>query len=246
MTPTGIIFAVLDCDADAIVEFNRWYDLEHVPPNVWLPGVMLGRRYVATPELHAARLTAPDAPMANQRGTFLTIYMLCDPPAEALATMSTVRDKLYAENRMSFPAEKKTVRDGDAMTLVSAVGAAALMLPPHEVPFVGHTGMLVVQRRSDPPSTVSEWYRTQWAPTVVGLDGVHGVVTLRSGRDAEVETDLVLFEGDAVAQTKAIRAVAPHHPDAKIVTDAPFLLIQPLVYPWADAIRASPLPKTIA
>ena len=50
MEPTGIIFAGLDCDADSIEAWNRWYDLEHVPPNVSMAGVMLGRRYVAPPE----------------------------------------------------------------------------------------------------------------------------------------------------------------------------------------------------
>ena len=42
MEPTGIIFAGLDCDADSIEAWNRWYDLEHVPPNVSMTGVMLG------------------------------------------------------------------------------------------------------------------------------------------------------------------------------------------------------------
>ena len=55
MEPTGIIFAGLDCDADSIEAWNRWYDLEHVPPNVSMAGVMLGRRYVAPPELHDLR-----------------------------------------------------------------------------------------------------------------------------------------------------------------------------------------------
>ncbi|MFN8025661.1 MAG: hypothetical protein U0W40_04670 [Acidimicrobiia bacterium] len=55
MQPTGIIFAALDCDVDSIEEWNRWYDLEHVPPNVSMPGVMLGHRYVAPPGAHDAR-----------------------------------------------------------------------------------------------------------------------------------------------------------------------------------------------
>ncbi|MCU1391285.1 MAG: hypothetical protein JWL72_4623, partial [Ilumatobacteraceae bacterium] len=36
MEPSGIIFAALDCDADAIETWNRWYDLEHTPMNVCL------------------------------------------------------------------------------------------------------------------------------------------------------------------------------------------------------------------
>lgn len=106
MRPTGLIFAGLDCDADAIEAWNRWYDLEHVPPNVSMPGVMLGRRYVAPPALHALRKAAPGSGFADGRGTFLTLYTLCQPPESVFASMTTLRDKLYAEDRMNFPAEK--------------------------------------------------------------------------------------------------------------------------------------------
>jgi len=242
--PAGIILAVLDCDADSIEAWNRWYDLEHVPPNVWLPGVMLGRRYVAPPDLHELRVTDPSSSMANQRGTFLTIYTLCEEPVQTVAGMSTLRDKLYAEDRMTFPPEKKVVRDGDAMTLVSAVSSPELKLPKDEVPFVGHTALLVVQRRAS--DAVAAWYRDDWAPRVVAIDGVHGVMTVRSSRQATDETDLVFLEGDAAGQTRAVRAAAPHHPEAQIMADAPFLLIDPLRYPWAEAIRRSSLPQTVA
>jgi hypothetical protein len=243
MIPTGIILAVLDCDADAIEAWNRWYDLEHTPPNVWLPGVMLSRRYVAPPELHDVRVVDPSSAFADGRGTFITVYTICEDVAATIAGMSTLRDKLYAEERMNFPPEKKVVRDGDALSLVSGVSAARLKLPREEVPFVGHTGALVIQRSGS--DEVASWYEQEWAPDVVTLDGVHGVMTLRSSRQADARTDFVFFEGDPVEQTRAIRAHAPHHPDAKVKADAPFLLIEPLRYPWADAIRNSSLPQTV-
>jgi hypothetical protein len=244
MVPTGIIFATLDCDADSIEAWNRWYDLEHTPPNLWLPGVMLSRRYVAPPELHAIRLVDPSSGMADQHGTFVTIYTLCAPPAETVATMAAVRDKLYAEGRMNFPPEKKVVRPmGGAMDYIYGVASKELLLPSEEVPFVGHTAMLVVHRRS--PEAVSEWYRTTWAEQVVAVDGVYGVAAFVPGHALDDRFDIVYFEGDPVAQTTAIREAAPHHGDASVLADAPFLLINYLDYPWADAIRASSLPKTV-
>ena len=62
MEATGVIFAALDCDLDAVVEWNRWYDLEHIPPNVVLGGVMSGRRYVALPAAHQARRSPSASP----------------------------------------------------------------------------------------------------------------------------------------------------------------------------------------
>jgi hypothetical protein len=239
-----MIFAVLDCDADCVEAWNRWYDLEHTPPNVWLPGVMLSRRYVAPPDLHDVRIVDPTSAFADRRGTFITVYTVCQDPIEAIAGMSTLRDKLYAEDRMNFPPEKKVVRDGDALILQSALSSAELKLPAEEVPFLGHTGMLLVQTTGD--AAIAEWYEQHWAPTVVAVDGIHGVVSLRSSRRADARTHLVLLEGDAVEHTRAIRAAAPHHPGAQVIVDAPFLLIEPLRYPWAEAIRHSSLPPTVA
>ena len=244
MIPTGIILAVLDCDADSVEAWNRWYDLEHTPPNVVLPGVMLSHRYVAPPELHEARVVDATSALANQHGTFLTIYTLCDDPAKTIAGMTTLRDKLYAEGRMNFPPEKKVVRDGDALTLAAATSAAELKLPPEEVPFLGHTGILLVQRSGD--AATDEWYEKEWSPQVVRHDGVNGVMTFRSGRQPNARTDIVLFEGDAVERTNAIREGAPHHPDVSVTAEAPFLLIEALRYPWAEAISRSTLPKTVS
>ena len=83
-----MIFAALDVDADAIEDWNRWYDLEHTPMNVSLAGVMLSRRYVAPPELHAARVAPPGSPFADGRATFLTTYVLSGDPAVAFEAMS--------------------------------------------------------------------------------------------------------------------------------------------------------------
>lgn len=244
MIPTGVIFALLDCDADSIEAWNRWYDLEHTPPNVWLPGVMSSRRYVAPPELHDLRVVEPSSAFAGGRGTFITVYTLCDDPATTIAGMSTLRDKLYGEGRMNFPPEKKAVRDGDAMVLLSARSSPELKLPREEVPFVGHTGVLIVQTAG--PDTVGEWYENEWLERVVSVEGVHGAMALQSSRQAEVRTHMVFFEGDPVGLTRNVRSHTPHHPDARVLAEAPFVLINPLRYPWADSIRNSALPRTVS
>lgn len=243
MEATGIIFAALDCDLDSVEAFNRWYDLEHVPPNVWLAGVMSGSRYVAPPDLHPLRVVADDSPFAANHGSFVTIYTLCDEPQVTIDAMSVLRDKLYAEDRMSFPADKKIVRTGDTLRLAGATSDPGIRLPATEVPFVGHTGMLVIERYAS--ADVDAWYRTEWGESVAAVAGVTGVMTLHSAQNEGLQCDLVVFEGDASATTRAVRAAAPHHPDATIRTDAPFERIEPLRYPWLDAFAGSSLPATI-
>jgi hypothetical protein len=234
MEPTGIIFAALDCDADAIETWNRWYDLEHTPMNVCLDGVMLSRRYVAPPALHAARLAAEGSPFAAGRATFLTTYVLAGDPQLAFKAMSVELPRLYEEGRMRFPAEKKTVREGDVFEGLATAGRSELQLRPRDVPFVGHTGLIVVQRRGT----------DNRAEQIAELDGVTGTWTLASRSREGLFLDMIFVENDPARRAVAIRAAVPHQAD--VILDAPFLLIDPLRYPWAEEIRSSDLPKTIA
>jgi hypothetical protein len=157
--------------------------------------------------------------------------------------MSTLRDELYATDRMQFPADKKVVRDGGALELISAVPSPDIALVPIDVPFVGHSGVLLIRRKGS--GDVATWYREDWSRRVAALDGVHGVVSLGFLGSEGEELDIVYFEGEPSHQTEAIRAAAPHHREVTLVADAPFTLIAPLQYPWIDDIVNSDLPKTI-
>jgi hypothetical protein len=231
--PTGLIFAALDCDADAIEEWNRWYDLEHTPMNVCLGGVMLSRRYVSPPDLHAARVVEKGSPFDGGRATFLTTYVLTGDPQDAFDDMSVELPKLYETGRMRFPADKKTVREGDVFVTEGAVGRPDLQLVQRDVPFLYHPALIVVQRRGTDDR----------AAKIAELDGVLGVWTLQSRSRSGVYLDLIFVEGDPAQRAVAIREAVPH--TAEVVLDTPYQLISPLDYPWADAIRNSDLPKTI-
>jgi hypothetical protein len=242
MKATGIIFAALDCDADAIEDWNRWYDLDHTPANVVLPGVQLSRRYVATPPLHDQRQAGPGSAFAGGRSTFLTVYTLCEDPKSAFDEMTTVRERLVAADRM-FPDEKKAVRDGDVYRLAYALAAPGLRATADEVPFICHQGAGVVQRRG--AEATRQWYRQEFAPAAVSSPGAVGLISFTSLNRPGLDLDLILFAGDPEAATAARRDRVSHHPDVEVVVDGAFLAMEPLSYPWADAIRASSLPPTV-
>jgi hypothetical protein len=240
MDVSGIIFASVDCDADAIEDWNRWYDLEHLPPNIALPGIMSGRRYVAPPALHDAREPADRLEgFAGGRGVHVTVYTLNGDPAQVLADMTTYRDKLEDADRMFAP-EKKVVRAGDAMTLSWGVADPVLKADPIDVPHVQHTAVRAVMRRGGDDAA-----RDVVAAAAVGVDGVHAVLGHRSITDASLDLDLYLLEGDPVAVTQAARAAAPYGEGTEVLLDAPFQVIVPFDYRFADDIRASSLPQKI-
>jgi hypothetical protein len=243
MEATGIIFAALDCDADAIEDWNRWYDLDHTPANVVLPGVQLSRRYVATPALHDQRVTQVGSPFDGGRSTFLTIYTLCEDPKATFDTMSAVREKLLAADRM-FADEKKAVRDGDVYRIDYGVAASDLKVTPDEIVFLCHRAVEVIFRRGS--DEVRRWYRDEFAPQSVAVTGVLGLVSFNSINRPGLDIDLVLLDGDAAEVTEARRQAVAHHPDADVVVDGSFLAMEPLSYPWAQSIRDSSLPATVA
>jgi hypothetical protein len=150
--------------------------------------------------------------------------------------MSTKLPLLYEQNRMTFPADKKTVREGDVFEATKAAAPTRLQLDEADVPFVGHTGVVVVQRRGG----------ADRIDRLTDVDGVHGVWMLQSRQRPDVTLELIFTAGDLVAVAERLRQEAPLAEDTEVLLDGPYELIDPLRYPWAERIRASDLPKTVA
>lgn len=238
MEPTGIIFAALDCDLDVIEAWNRWYDLEHTPPNLSLDGVVMSNRYVATPALHAARQSAADGPFSAQHASFLTVYTLTGDPQTAFDGMSGLRDVLVADGRMEFPEDKKIVRQGDVLETVAARAAAATKCPPVDVPFMGHTGIIVRQCRDENANESEKVLQSSTLP------GVNAVWALASRLQENVTMQIFFVEGDLIERQQQIGNHLQGS-TATIVLFGAFERITQLHYPWADAMRNSSLPPTI-
>ena len=212
MEAKGIIFTALDTDHDNIESWNRWYDLEHLPPNIAMPEIAGGRRYVAPPELHDIRLPAqPHRGFDNGKGVNVTIYLTAVDPSEAIAAMTVFRDVLEAEGRMEG-AGNRTVRTGDAMDLSWVIGDPELRLDDRDVPYLGHSGIRIVLRRGGEGRAVAE--------QAVTVDGVHGVMSFASRFFAGLEADIYLFSGATAETTLATRSAAGYGNEAEIVLDA--------------------------
>jgi hypothetical protein len=138
-----------------------------------------------------------------------------------------------------FAPEKKIVRAGDAMTLSWGVADPALKADPIDVPHMQHTAIRAVMRRGGDDAA------RQVAATAVEVDGVHAVLGHRSISDPSLDLDLYLLEGDPAAVTRAVRAAAPYGDETEVLLDAPFEVIVPFAYGFAEEIRASSLPQKI-
>lgn len=238
MQATGIIFTALDTDHDNIESWNRWYDLEHLPPNLALDEIAGGCRYVAPPELHEIRLPAEPHPgFENGKGVNVTIYLTAVDPGDAIQAMTVYRDALEAAGRMDG-AGKRTVRTGDAMDLTWVVGDPVLRLDDRDIPHVGHTAIRVVLRRGGDGEARSV------AEAAVAVEGVHAAMSCASRFFPGLCADIYFLSGETVATTVAVRERA-RYSEADVVLDAPFDGIAPLDYSFADRIRSSALPAEL-
>ncbi|MSZ94003.1 MAG: hypothetical protein F2584_07960 [Actinobacteria bacterium] len=195
---------------------------------------------MATPDLHAARESVVGSPFGAGRASFITIYTLTGDPQIAFDDMSTLRERLIDTGRMAFPEDQKAVREGDCFQSVDAFVSPPTKLVPADVPFVGHTGVVLRQRRGGQDAALAR------AERLVEIDVVHGVWSLSSRLRDGLDMDIVFVEGDAAAAAKKMRAVEPADSATQVLVDAPYSRINPMHYPWADAIRNSDLPKTVA
>jgi hypothetical protein len=230
--------AALDCVPSAIEDWNTWYDLDHLPPNVGLPGIMSGRRYVCTPQLHALRAPGDDPWWAERASSFLTIYTLCGDVNETFGAMVTLREELDTHERM-FAEDLKVVRGGDGLTIERISGAGGLTNEPHELPLLSHTGLLLVRA---PERRYSADDHDTLANALLKAQGCLAVISYASQVVAGTGLHLVLLGGD-VAESASNAAAALSGLDAGF-SQSPYAAITPLDFSWADSLRTAGLPAT--
>jgi len=79
--PECLLIVTAEVDTAVEAEWNRWYDMVHLPDALKCPGIQRGRRYVATGEI--AESAAGKTELTARR-IYTTIYELAS--AEAVTT----------------------------------------------------------------------------------------------------------------------------------------------------------------
>jgi hypothetical protein len=192
MKVTGIMFAMLDIPPEFTAEYNRWYDLDHLPEHISKPDVLTARRYVAprdlqeAPAVEQSELTGGFAPYA-------TIYLFgvedFDGP-EALEGWRTkdrgiVKDGRYwREGRGTYARRWR---------LAETFSAASVLVAPEAVPYIAHRGVIVAIGRAPSAERRSEavdWWRTTYLVDLLALPGILGA--LRLDPTVAAEADLTM------------------------------------------------------
>ncbi len=125
-------------DPRAHHSYNAWHQLDHMPEQYRIPGVVLGQRWVSTPACRAARAVdgADLSPIH-----YLTLYLMSDPLAETLASFAALGRHLHEAGR--FHEQRRSLLSGP-FAAVWAYAAPRVLVSPAVVPFRPCTGVYVV------------------------------------------------------------------------------------------------------
>jgi hypothetical protein len=193
----GILIAAMDFSAGREDEFHDWYDLEHVPERLRVPGLLNAERWI----------DAKNPKVAVATYDLETVGVLYSTPYVAIAganssswTKRTAKFRkglMRYEGEQLFPGDK--VAPKDAVALLIAMNVA----PEHEAEF-------------------NEWYNTEHIPA---LGGVKGTLSARRYRGTgATQRYAALYhlassevpyssEWKAAANTKWTERMRPHFRD---------------------------------
>jgi hypothetical protein len=151
----GILIAAMDFSASREDEFHDWYDLDHVPERLRVPGFLNAERWIDTKNPKVAVATYD----------LETVGVLYSKPYVAIAvanssswTKRTAKFRkglMRYEGEQLFPGDKRAPKDAAALLLI-----AMNVAPEHEAEF-------------------NEWYNTEHIPA---LGGVKGTLSARRYR----------------------------------------------------------------
>ena len=232
----GFLMIHIDVDRDVAYDYNRWYDLDHGPEVVWLPGVVGTRRYHATPELIAQRVASDMPELGDGPGELLSLYWFSD---DALAkTRERIAEYLgpdgpIAKEGRLFRRDKVRIRNAEVFRRVSIHRGDALDVAEEAVPYFGHLGVYVEVWRG--PAELGAWLDAEHAPALIALPPVLGAVHLAGSPDGHADWQVVVGllgeEPEQVASKLREQLAKPGPPEGcQRLLGGCFNLITPLRY----------------
>ena len=213
--------------------YNEWHQLDHLPEQLPLDGVVFGQRWVCTPACRSARAAvAPDLEPVH----YLTLYLMAEPLERTLAQFAALAEQLRAAGR--FHPHRRSRLSGP-FRLVATRAAPRVMISAEAVPYRPHRGLyLVVDRRPDDGVPFAEARDDH----LLAVDGVAGVWTFATDpaepsperwRPGDHRITVAFVDGDPLAVAAgagpSLRGGGPAP-----VYAGPFETITPWRWDWFD------------
>ena len=173
---SGLLVVWTDIEAEHETDFNEWYDKEHIPQLLSIPGFHSGQRYQA----------------AEGKPKYLAIYRLADEHVLKSDAFRAVREQPTAWTSKITPHLRNTQR------------GVFRQIFTHGTPPVQAAEFVLTVRLNTPANHENDfnvWYNEDHIPALVGVPGVYC-----ARRYAAVEGDpkyFAIYEMRDVAATKS-------------------------------------------
>jgi hypothetical protein len=118
--------------------YNEWHQLDHMPEQYPLRGIVFGQRWVSTPACQAAR-EVDEAPL--QPVHYITLYLMTEPVEETLQEFMALGQRLREVNR--FHAHRRSHLSA-AFEPVAIQAAARVLISAEAVPYRPNLGVYVI------------------------------------------------------------------------------------------------------
>lgn len=237
--------AMLDIPAWCTEEYNRWYDLDHMPEHVSKADVLMGKRYVATRDLRDLPGVQPSEWIGGYP-PYMTNYWFGGPldfMSEEASSLWRVKDRGIVKAARYWQVGRGV--HNSRWRVVDAFTRASTAVDKAAVPYLGHRGMIVAAGRAASVDRVEEaldWWDSVHLVDLLSVPGLLAVVRLRpAGADnAGMVAHMLMCEADpAEVMTEIDRAMRywralgrfPAHKGAyQSVAFLPYRRIVPLEY----------------
>jgi hypothetical protein len=159
--------------------YLEWHQLDHMPEQYQIPGLLYAQRWASTPDLRAARVAQSERFTSTNH---VMQYLIGEPVAQAVDDWFVLGARLHEVGR--FPFRLPAVMLG-GFEVVACHAAARAQVTPEIVPYRPNRGTyLVLERAGDAPagSTPGPHWTDEQLEQLLGIDGVAGIWTYRTGR----------------------------------------------------------------
>jgi hypothetical protein len=154
--------------------YLRWHQLDHMPEQYQLPGLLLGQRWASTPGCRSVR--------AAEVGTWTSVehvvlYLMGNPVDETLDEFFTLGRHLAELGRYShaLPSEYR-----GGLRLLETIAAPRVLVSAEVIPFRPHRGVYLIVEQPDGTMAQDGFIQrlhTDILPALVEVPGVAGVWT---------------------------------------------------------------------
>src|ERR1019366_5303068 len=153
--------------------YLEWHQLDHMPEQYILPGLVFAQRWAPTPACEAVRAAAVDD---WAKTAHVVCYLMGNPLDETLDEFFTLGRALAEMGRFSQSLPKQYLA---GLRLLQAQAAPRVLISDDVVPFRPHKGVYLIVEAPTEPGIQDEYLQrlhTDVLPTLVSVPGVAGAL----------------------------------------------------------------------